>query len=204
VDAIKSSGQVRLAPLADEQGLMVNQDNSENPFKSPVDAPNPQTRPSPNAVLCGVAVVLVVACIGLLFVEPGVGILALLLVCPGLLRWFVSIRRSLPQRGVNLQSVSAIAISILMMIPIAVAGYVGFGVFFLAACSVMPWSWGPNHRPDPYGLAALSGPSGIGILGAVLTFGIIYWLVLPKRGAATEATSVDLEEDTEEGKNESE
>lgn len=168
----------------------MTENDTGNPYQSPVVLPSPQTRPFPNRVLCGIAVALVVVCIGLLFVEPGLGILASLLVCPGLLRWFVSIRRSTPQRGVNLQSVSAMAISILMMIPIGVAGYVGFGVFCFAAYSILTttsqYISPPDPHGDPYGFRALEWAVPIGIISGVLIFGVIFWLTLPRRKAAKE------------------
>lgn len=172
----------------------MTENKADNPYQSPADNVPPQTRPFPNSLLCGVAVVLVVVCIGLLFVEPGLGIVASLLVCPGLLRWFVSIRRSTPQRGVNLQTVSAMAISILMMIPIAVAGYVGFGVFCFAAFSILTMVPGFFLEPDPYGFQALEWATPVGIIGAVLTFGVIFWLLLPKRRAAKDVAGGGSEE----------
>lgn len=169
--------------------------DADNPYRSPVDIPSPQTRPFPKAELCGVAVVLVVTCIGLFLVEPGLGILGLLLVCPGLLRWFVSIRRSTPQRGVNLQSVSAMAISILMMIPIAVAGCVAFGVFCFTAVLVGEFKAGIETQPNhiAYIWRDTFAPI-IGGIGAILIFGSIFWLVLPKRRLDKEVSGQDSEE----------
>ncbi|MEX1041496.1 MAG: hypothetical protein WDZ51_12735 [Pirellulaceae bacterium] len=92
------------------------------------------------------------------------------------------------------------AISILMMIPIAVAGYVAFGVLWFTAVLIGEFKAGIETQPNhiAYIWRETFAPF-IGGIGAILTFVVIYWLVLPKRGAATEATSEDLEEDLEAG-----
>ncbi|MEX1041497.1 MAG: hypothetical protein WDZ51_12740 [Pirellulaceae bacterium] len=154
----------------------VTEDKSENPFQSPVVPETHSRRPFPAALFSGVAVTLVAFCGALLWVQPGVGILASLLVVPGLLRGFIQIYREAGGTKQRMGPLPQILFSILLMIPVLLASAISFGVTCFAALMVVSGldqviSFG--NSPGML-IVALSFP----LLAATLTFGLVFWVLL--------------------------
>lgn len=157
----------------------MNQDNSDNPFQSPIVPENDTRRGFPAGVFCGIAVALIAFCGALLWVWPGLGILASLLVVPGLLRGFIQIYRRVGGTEGGMGTLPQILFSILLMIPVLLATVISFGVTCFAAVMVVSGLDSLFRVRPPFGMIIVVG--AVPLLVATLTFALMFWMLLFNR-----------------------
>ncbi|MEX1041495.1 MAG: hypothetical protein WDZ51_12730 [Pirellulaceae bacterium] len=158
---------------------MTNRD-AENPFQSPVSADAVELREYPIGLFGGINAFLILVCAGLWFFEPGLGILAGLLVGPSLLRGVVHIYRGRKCGEAIVKPVSLILNSLLLMIPILLATVVAFGI----SCVAVSWTMSTlvDFLPFRDGFAELVFLGfPVGLICGAITFVVLFLLTMPPR-----------------------
>lgn len=154
----------------------MDRDNSENPFQSPVVPETDRRPPFPAGVFCGVAVALVAFCGALTWVQPGAGILASLLVVPGLLRGFIQLHRRVGGTEERMGTLPQILFSIFLMIPVLVATVISFGATCFASMVVATELDSIVNFLNPG--RVINGVFAVSVLVATLTFAVMFWVFL--------------------------
>jgi len=171
----------RLRFLESWEGIRMTNDDPDNPFQSPLSGePDQNSPPFPSGLFWGVSGGLLLFCVFLLFTVPGLGIIGLFLVVPGVLRGFFMIQRDRRNQPGPWEPGRMIFISLVLMIPLYLASSVGFGIACFATAilvELMP----PIFRHGNYSemISAILGPAlGVG----AITFALLFWLSLTYRG----------------------
>lgn len=173
----------------------MQENDPDNPFQSPLASEPRNFPPFPTEIFWGICGSLLLLCVVLLFKVPGLGILSLFLVVPGILRGFLMIQRERKQRAGAGHPAQLIFISLLMMGPVIFAAAIGFGITCYAAARVLEYFPGLSiHRDYSTIILAVFGPA-LGV--ATLTFGLLFWLSLMDRGVSLKAKPDDEPEAAE-------
>jgi len=164
----------------------VQENAPENPFQSPLPSePVPNRPPFPTGIFWGMSGGLLLVCLLLLLAIPGLGMVALLLVVPGLLRGFLMIQRERRKQTGGLRPIQLICLSLLLMYPLYLAASLGFGVTCFAA--VIAFDSIPGLIDHGNHLDGLVWGAAIGLGAGAITFALLYWLSLTYRRAGGEA-----------------
>jgi len=123
---------------------------------------------------------LLLFCFFLLFTVPGLGIIGLLAVVPGILRGFLMIQRDRRNQPGPWEPGRMIFISLVLMIPLYLAASIGFGITCFAAAIVVDMISGLFAHHDYLGMMlAIFGPA-LGVGASI--FALLFWLSLSYRG----------------------
>ncbi|MEX1041494.1 MAG: hypothetical protein WDZ51_12725 [Pirellulaceae bacterium] len=159
----------------------MQENDSENPFQSPVSSePKLNKPPFPTGLFWGASGGLLLVCLVLFFTFRGLGMIGLLVLVPAMLRGFLMIQRERKKSRGTWGPTQLIFISFLLMIPIFLAASLGFGITCFSAAIILdnlPRRFGRGDLPTF--LLGVFGPAlGVG----VFIFALLFWLSLTYRG----------------------
>lgn len=163
----------------------MSENNSDNPFQSPLPSePVPNRPPFPAKIFWGMNSGLLLLCLLLLFTVRGLGIVAFFFVIPGMLRGFLMIQRERKQPTGQWGPTQLIYISLLLMIPLYLAASLGFGITCFAA--VIAFDSIPGLVDHGNHLDGLLWGVLVGLGAGAMTFALMFWLSLTYRGTSRE------------------
>ncbi|PHS04371.1 MAG: hypothetical protein COA78_16720 [Blastopirellula sp.] len=156
--------------------------NEINPFEAPQDVQSDSSEDLLPVTL-PVSIVLLLVCIFLFFVHPGLGVFGILISIPGVIHGVLKIQRNRARQGSIARGVQidSILISLFTMIPITFASMIGFGIFCFGGVAVIgPLAQNIEHSESRVAVILFAG--GISGLFAYLVIGtLLFFNTLPKK-----------------------
>lgn len=160
--------------------------NEPNPFKSPESGLPADKREATVSKMgvWGTGLASLVLITFLLWLAVGLGIVVALILIPAQLRAIVRYQRSLDEQGnwpSPEQQVQIFMVSVLICIPVLLAGVIGFGVVCFGG-AMIAIAVVPPSQADPYRIGTmLWGGVPIGLLVGLVVYGAMWWWSLGTR-----------------------